>query len=70
VAKIEKLAKEQQALCTKRLMVSFDDNSETMLDGEIEKITRDVTKLFRSCEQSLKRVARAWAFFFDRRRMA
>ncbi|KAJ1460282.1 t-SNARE [Pelagophyceae sp. CCMP2097] len=59
VAKIEKLAKEQQALCTKRLMVSFDDNSETMLDGEIEKITRDVTKLFRSCEQSLKRVARS-----------
>mmetsp|Transcript_9280 Transcript_9280/g.29503 ORF Transcript_9280/g.29503 Transcript_9280/m.29503 type:complete len:312 (+) Transcript_9280:75-1010(+) len=56
VGKIEKATRELQALHTKRLMVSFDD-SEEALDAEIEAKTRDATRLFRSCETSLKRIA-------------
>jgi len=57
VVKIEKATKELQALHTKRLMVSFDDASEAALDQEIEAKTREATRLFRSCEQTLKRIA-------------
>ena len=57
VARIEKSTKELQALHTKRLMVSFDESAEGMLDQDIEEKTREATKLFRSCEGTLKRIA-------------
>lgn len=57
MSKIEEATRELQALHTKRLMVSFDDASEEALDAEIEAKTRDATRLFRSCETTLKRIA-------------
>mmetsp|Transcript_7700 Transcript_7700/g.20018 ORF Transcript_7700/g.20018 Transcript_7700/m.20018 type:complete len:231 (+) Transcript_7700:119-811(+) len=38
-------------------MVSFDDSTEEALDAEIEAKTREATRLFRSCETTLKRIA-------------
>mmetsp|Transcript_19999 Transcript_19999/g.24232 ORF Transcript_19999/g.24232 Transcript_19999/m.24232 type:complete len:322 (-) Transcript_19999:236-1201(-) len=57
IGKIEKAMRDLQAVHTKRLMVSFDDANEAAMDQEIEGKTREATRLFRSCESSLKRIA-------------
>eukprot|EP00635_Sarcinochrysidales_sp_CCMP3193_P014790 CAMPEP_0118901722 /NCGR_PEP_ID=MMETSP1166-20130328/7309_1 /TAXON_ID=1104430 /ORGANISM="Chrysoreinhardia sp, Strain CCMP3193" /LENGTH=316 /DNA_ID=CAMNT_0006840907 /DNA_START=51 /DNA_END=1001 /DNA_ORIENTATION=+ len=59
VERIGRATRELQALHKKRLMVTFDDHSEASLDVEIESKTREATKLFRSCEQTLKRITTA-----------
>jgi len=59
VERIGKATRELQALHTKRLMVSFDDSGEKALDEEIEFKTREATKLFRSCESTLKRISQS-----------
>mmetsp|Transcript_32855 Transcript_32855/g.101798 ORF Transcript_32855/g.101798 Transcript_32855/m.101798 type:complete len:319 (+) Transcript_32855:436-1392(+) len=57
VLEIERSLRDLKDLHTRRLMVSFDDGEEARLDRAIEGKTRDATKLFRACEQTLKRVA-------------
>ena len=57
VEKIGKATRELQTLHKKRLMVTFDDSNESALDDEIEMKIREATKLFRACEQTLKRIA-------------
>ena len=56
VGKIEANIRQLRELHTKRLMVRFDDANEAALDREIEAKTREATRLFRACEQALKRV--------------
>jgi len=56
VGKIGACIVELRDLHAKRLMITFDDAGEAVLDRQIEAKTRDATRLFRSCEAALKRV--------------